>query len=55
VVTGLPTLNYGIGGVVLPNTTQITLFTYSNTTDNPITAAQLGTTAFLAGICNYHT
>jgi hypothetical protein len=55
VVTGLPASNFGMGGLILPNTSVITLFTYANTTDNNITAAQIGTTPFLAGMCSYHT
>ena len=55
VVTGLAASNVGIGGTVGPNTSTITLFSFANTTDNNITAAQFGTTGFVAGMCSYHT
>lgn len=55
VVTGLPASNFGIGGVVLPSSNLITIFTYASTTDTSITAAQFGATGFVAGMCSYRT
>jgi hypothetical protein len=53
--TGLATSNVGISGAIAPNTTAILLFQASNTATSSITAAQLGTTPLLVGMCSYHT
>lgn len=55
VVTGLAASNIGMGGIVTPNTSIVSLFQFSNTTDSAITAAQFGATGFVAGMCTYHT
>jgi len=52
-VAGMTALNYGITGIIAPNTSTIALRSGSNTFTNTITAAQAGTTPTFTGMCNY--
>lgn len=53
-VTGLAALNYGITGLITPNTSVVTLKQSSNTVSGNVSAAQAGTTAQFFGFCTYH-
>lgn len=54
VVNGLTASNVLVG-VVQPNTSTILLQQIGNTTSANVSAAQIGTTPTLVGMCNYHT
>lgn len=52
-VTGLAASNFGIIGRVIAGATVINLYQNSNTADTVITAAQIGSTPTLNGLCVY--
>lgn len=54
IVTGLASLNYGVSGVIAPNSSSATILSEGNTGTANVTAAQAGTTPTLVGFCNYH-
>lgn len=53
-VTGLASLNYGIGATIAPSATTAVLLSQGNTGTTNVTAAQTGATMTIAGVCNYH-
>lgn len=54
VVTGLAASNYGMGGVIVPSASQITVIQNGNTATSNVTIAQAGATATFNGVAIYH-
>lgn len=54
-VTGLAASNFGVNGIVTPNTQIATLQSHSNTGTTSITIAQAGSTVEMIGECTYRT
>lgn len=52
-VAGLAASNIGIGGIINPNTSAITLVQNANAGSSGITAAQFGAAAQVVGFCSY--
>lgn len=53
-VSGLASLNYGVGAVIAPSGTTALLQSQGNTGTANVTAAQTGATPTLIGFCTYH-
>jgi hypothetical protein len=53
-VAGLASNNYGMSGLIQPGATVVNLLSNSNTAANFSTAAQIGTTPTIVGVCHYH-